>query len=306
MKIHLRSLREFHPDAPILISKRGGEREEMEEHRREFKVEYWLEESHYVDALLKLLQRVQTDYVCIMDHDTVLFSSLDKYIAGIDSGEFDLVGIEERIREAPEIDWERTAPQYRGWMRFAPGYTDATLLLFNWGAFRRKWGLRGVRGNHPPGTLEHEYHYGVCEKLPRHKYLRPFHTAKYGMGNLIMDEGRPVLWHQWYGSWNSRLTIAAPEETVFGVRETVNRAQAGEAAFMADYPNLDFSDITPAWGPESDLAAERLAADKAYPSSSSLMRQRLARWRSYGARGFARHVRTLLARYYHLYVHNRQ
>lgn len=305
MTIHLRSLRKFHPDVPILISKKGDAPDEMEEHRRTFNVDYWIEDCGYVDALLRLLKRVQTDIVCIMDHDTVLFSSLTDYVSGITSGTWDLVGIEERIREAPGIDWEKTAPQYRGWMRFAPGYTDATMLLFNWGEFRRKWGLRGVRGDHPPGTLEHEYHYGICEKLPRHKYLKPFHTAKYGMGNLIMDGERPILWHQWYGSWNSRLTIPTPEETVFGVNETVNRAQAGEAAFMADYPNLDFSNLTPAWGPDADLQAERRAADAAYPNPRSLMYQRLERWRSYGARGFARHVRTLLVRYFDLYIHNR-
>lgn len=33
MRIHLGSIREFHPSSPILVSKRGGEPEEMEAHR---------------------------------------------------------------------------------------------------------------------------------------------------------------------------------------------------------------------------------------------------------------------------------
>jgi hypothetical protein len=168
MRIHLASLRRFHPGSRILISKKGGGREEMEQHRAEFGIEYWMEDFHYADALLRLLDRCRSRYVCITDHDTVLLSSLDPYVALIASDACDLVGIEERIRECPGVDWRRLAPAYNGWMRFEPGYVDATLLLFDLSRFKQRWGLRGVRGRRHKIGYNIEYHYGICERLPRH------------------------------------------------------------------------------------------------------------------------------------------
>jgi hypothetical protein len=294
MRIHLASMRKFHPHAPILISKRGGDEEEMESYRRDFGVRYWIEECDYIEALLRLLERAETDIVCILDHDTVLFHSLDSYAQGVSEDRWGLVGIEERIREPKDFDWQTAGQAHRGWLRFAPGYTDATMLLFDWKRFRDRWGLRGVKGRGRGGTWLHEFHYGICEKLPRHKYLRPHHAGRYGVGNLITDDdGTPVLWHQWYGSWRRRFDGTGPEVPVHGVQTIADRGRAGEDAFLADYPSLDFSDLQPAWGPEIDIDAERVLFEKAFPRRTTLSAMirgtaaRMRHWRTAGLRGFA-------------------
>jgi hypothetical protein len=294
MRVHLQSIRRFHPDAPILISKRGGDEEQMESYRREFGVRFWIEECDYVEALLRLLERAETSIVCILDHDTVLFQSLAPLARGIAEGQWDLAGIEERIREPPDFDWRTAGSTHRGWLRFAPGYTDATMLLFDWGTFRQRWGLRGIKGQARGGPWIREFHYGICEKLPRHKYLRPHHVSRYGVGNLILDDaGAPLLWHQWYGSWRRRFDGSGPEVPIHGVETTATRARDGEAAFLADYPDLDFSHAVPAWGPEFDLAAELAAFDEAFPKHPPLsqrvrgMTARLRHWYSGGFSGFA-------------------
>src|SRR5262249_4919199 len=161
------------------------------------------------------------------------------------TGEYGLVGIEERIREPESIDWRRIAPQYNGWMRFAPGYTDATFLIFDVKKFLARYGLRGVRGRRVRGNWDFEYDYGICQRLPRHKYLRPYHTAKYAIANLIKDDDRPILYHQWYGSHRERLSHPSASAWIPGLDETVALVERGEAAFVADYPNLDFADTTP-------------------------------------------------------------
>ena len=98
MRIHLESIRRFHPAAPILVSKRGGDIEEMECHKRQFGIRYWIEECSYMDAFLRLLQRCETDYACILDHDVVLLSDLGHLHESLAIGRYDLVGIEERVR----------------------------------------------------------------------------------------------------------------------------------------------------------------------------------------------------------------
>ena len=96
MRIHLASVRRFHPHAPILVSKRGGGQEEMERHRRDFGIAYWIEECGYMDAYLRLLERCETEYVCILDHDTVLLTALDGLRDAIAADSYDLAGIEEQ------------------------------------------------------------------------------------------------------------------------------------------------------------------------------------------------------------------
>lgn len=287
MRIHLASIRRFHPTAPILISKRGGDVEEMESYRREFGVRYWLEECEFPEADVRLLQRCETEYVCLLDHDTVLLAGLDSYLRGLADGHYDLVGVEERVR-LPEGLAGAQSPGMRGWLRFAPGCVAANFILFNLREFEARWGLRGIWGRRPSGNLHHEFYYGIGQKLPRHHLLLPFHARRYGIGNLLADNGVPVVWHQWYGSYRTRLAGAANERMVYPVVE------AGERAFIADYPEPDFATLAPAWGPEMDIAAEQLAIDGATPSR---MRQcvagvllRLKRWRAYGARGFASRV----------------
>jgi hypothetical protein len=264
MRIHLASIRRFHPDAPILVSKRGGDGEEMQAHAREFGIRYWLEECEYPDAYLRLLQRCETEYVCILDHDAILLSGLDPYLAGLAEGRYDVVGIEERIR-VPDAIWKRLWPDDNGWLRFAPGCMAANFILFNWREFKSRWGLRGIWGRRPAGTEDYEFDYGIGQKLVRHHYLMPFHARKYGMGNLLRDGDSNVVWHQWYGSFRTRLVGREPEPS--GPQDGVVYpvVAEGERAFLADYPDPDFSGLEPAWGPERDVAAEQLAIVRASP-----------------------------------------
>ncbi len=290
MRVHLRSFRAFFPTAPILISKKGGDREEMEDHRTTFGVRYWMEDCNYMDALLRLLSRCESDYVCITDHDTVLLGDPAPLLEGLARGRWDLVGIEERIRDHPAIDRSRLCPEYKGWMRLAPGYMDATFLMFNLRSFLRRWGLKGVQANQPC-PADYEFHYGICEKLTQHKYLLPFHTQRYGIGNVLKDGDAVVLWHQWYGAYRARLR--GPEADVHpGTDYLAAVVSAGEEAFLDDYPALDLSNLVPAWGPELDVIAERCVAVAALPSRASLserLLERLRRWRGYTVRKFLAH-----------------
>jgi len=259
MRIHLGSIRQFYPEAPILVSKRGDAQEEMESYRLEFGVRSWLEDCSYEGALTRLFERCETEYACVLDHDTILLSSLDPLLDGLRRGHYDVVGIEDRIQ----------VPNHGVWLRYAPGYMDASFLMFNWREFKHRWGLHGVGWEEPPGTAHDEFHYGICQKLKRHKYLLPFHTRKYGIGNLVKDGETPILWHQWYGAYRSR----SGHDSAWGsaLSERIATVKNGEATFLADYPNLDLADLTPAWGSGLSLSASIA---------------RLRRWRSYGWRRF--------------------
>lgn len=236
MRIHLASIRQFHPDTPILVSKRGGDRGEMESYRRDFGIEYWVEDCGYTNAYLRLLQRCRTRFACVLDHDVVLLSSIDAQLQRVASGSCDLVGIEERIR-LPESVATAAWPGTDGWLRFAPGCTASNFLIFDWQAFSSRFGLRGIFGTPQPGARHFDFDYGIGQRLPRHHYLQPFHVPRYGLGNLLIDTGTPVAWHQWYGSHRTRLTADRSVQSV---------AEAGERAFLADYPALDFAGATPA------------------------------------------------------------
>lgn len=238
MRLHLASIRRFHPDAPILVSKRDGGAEEMSAYRREFGIDCWLEDCGYTDAYLRLLQRCRTRYVCIADHDTVLLAGLEPLVARLAAGRHDLIGVEECVRLPESIALPAGAD---GWLRFAPGCTAANFLIIDWQAFKSRWGLGGVFGAPSPGARHFDFDYGIGQRLTRHHYLRPFHTRRYGLGNLLTDGDTPVVWHQWYGSYRTRLSEAAG---VYAI------AAAGERAFLADYPQLNLDDLSPAWGPE--------------------------------------------------------
>ena len=245
MRIHLASLRRYHPHAPILISARGAAAAEMHQYQREFNVRYWMEDCSYTDAYLRLLQRCPARMACVLDHDTVLLSPIDSLVARITGGQSDLVGIEERIR-LPQGAAERAFPDADGWLRFAPGSTASNFLIFDWRSFESRWGLRGIFGRPDPRARHFDFDYGIGQRLPRHHYLRPYHAARYGLGNLLKDGDVAVAWHQWYGSYRTRLNNQAVD------RELVTVAQQGEAAFLADYPNLVLDNLTPAWGPDCD------------------------------------------------------
>ncbi|HEY5618692.1 MAG TPA: hypothetical protein VIK60_12170 [Vicinamibacterales bacterium] len=295
MRIHLSSIRKFYPTSPILVSKRGGEREEMDAHRAEFRIQYWLEECDYTDAVLRLLERCDTEYVCIVEHDAVLLSSLDGLLAGIVEGRWDLVGMEERVRDSPAT--AGTLPSTHGWWRFAPGQLSGPLLMFNWRDFKRRWGLPGVRGHRSYGAWEYEYDHGIGQKLIRHKYLLPFHTVKYGMGNILKDGDISVLWHQWYGSYRTRLGGRDFTVADLDVNGLTGHARKSETAFLADYPNLDLSTLTPAWGPEFDIHEEQLAAEKACAGAFARGVARLRRWLRYDPAEAARRAATRLDRW---------
>ena len=49
--------------------------------------------------MLNLLDRCQTRFVCICDHDTVFISDIGYLIQGLSQGNYDLVGVEERIED---------------------------------------------------------------------------------------------------------------------------------------------------------------------------------------------------------------
>lgn len=244
MRVHLTSIRRFHPDARIIVSKKGGGAEEMEGYAREFGVEYRLEECSYTDAYFRLLGRCRTRYVCFLDHDAVLLAPLTPYLEGLEAGAYDLVGVEERIREAPASDWQHHRPGLGGWLRYAPGQVASNVLLFDWERFRRRFGIGGVIGRRTAGALHYEFDYGIGQRLPRHRYLVPYHTARYGLGNLLCDGDRPVAWHQWYGAFRARLGTEATRGD-----DTALMAARGEAAFLTDQPDLDLAGRTPAWGP---------------------------------------------------------
>ena len=286
MRVHLGSIRRFYPSSPILVSKRGGGLEEMEAHRAEFGIQYWLEECGYIDALLRLLARCETQCVCIIEHDTALLSSLDGLLAGLQEDRWDLVGMEERVRDSPQT--AATMPSTGGWWRFAPGQVAGPVLMFDWCAFRARWGLSGVRGRRSYGAWEYEYDHGIGQKLRRHKYLLPFHTSRYGIGTVLTDGDAPVLWHQWYGSYRTR--YGAPDDLVAYARR-------GEAAFLADYPNLDLSVLHPAWGPAWDIRAEQDAAESAHPSAVARAAARVGQWRSYGWRELVTRIRSRVDRW---------
>lgn len=303
MRIHLASLRRFHPAAPILISKRGGDDGEMETWRQQFGIEYWLEECGYTDAYLRLLRRCQTRYACMLDHDTVLLSDLGSLLEGLSAGRYDLVGVEERIRLPDHLDREPW-PDSNGWLRFAPGCTASNFLIFDWRAFESRWGLRGILGTRPAGTQHFDFDYGIGQRLPRHHYLMPFHIRNYGIGNLLKDGDRPVVWHQWYGSYRTRLADGVAD--AFGTRDTevFAVAAAGERAFITDYPNLVLANPSPAWGPERNVAAEQRAiASSAHAAARQPIRRalhHLQRWRRYGVRALAARTLARLDRWWRL------
>jgi hypothetical protein len=301
MHIHLESIRRFYPEAPILVSKRGGGREEMEAHRNQFGIRFWLDDCEYMDAYLRLLERCKTDYACILDHDVVLLAGLDGLLEGLAAGRYDLVGVEERIREPEALAGTWPQLHANGWMRFAPGCTAANFLLFHWRSFAARWGLRGVIGERVRGARSYEFDYGIGQKLLRHRYLQPFHTRRYGLGNLLKDGDATIAWHQWFGSYRTRMLAGATHPDRSAMFATV---EMGERAFLEDYPALELSSLVPAWGPELDIDAERSAVYREHRFAPGEFVARavrtLRRWRDYGWRGILARSSAWIGRWWRL------
>ena len=301
MRLHLESIRRFYPEAPVLISKRGDDQEEMEGYAREFNVQYWIENCRYEDAYVRLLQRCATDYVCILDHDVVLLHDLASLQLDLSAGRYDLIGIEERIRLPSANGSAYPSAESKGWMRFAPGSTASNFIMFNLRQFKAEWGLRGVIGKRGIGAKDYESDYGIGQKLKRHKYLLPFHTGKYGLGNLLKDGDTSILWHQWYGSYRTRLLAGAsePDES-----EMYSDVEKGECAFIADFPDLDLTGVVPAWGPDCNIRDElsAFAEAKRFGLGKFVARviRSLARWRRYGLNGMLSRVWSTLDRWWRL------
>ena len=116
------------------------------------------------------------------------------------------------------------------------------------------------------------------------------------MGNLLMDGEAGVVWHQWYGSYRERLPDGVPDAVSDGAALAAH-ARCGERAFLADYPDLDFSTLTPAWGPQCDTRAEQLDAERAYPGAVARGMARARRWSTYGAAKAADRILTRLDRW---------
>ena len=120
----------------------------------------------------------------------------------------------------------------------------------------------------------------------------------------MKDGETAVLWHQWYGSYRTRLVGAEPEAYEPGVSETIAVVERGEKAFVADYPNLDLSDLTPAWGPECNLVAEQRIAAEGNPLGERAFikgtLRRVRRWPRYGLRGLTARGLASLGRWWRL------
>ena len=76
--------------------------------------------------------------------------------------------------------------------------------------------------------------------------------------------------------------------------------QRGERAFLQDYPRLDFSDLTPAWGPDHDVDAESKAIAQSRPSVLARTTQRALQLWGYGIRGLAVRASRRLERWWRL------
>jgi hypothetical protein len=259
MRLHLESIRRFHPDAPILISARDCDRAEMEDYRRHFNVRYWLDDCDYTNAYLRLLTRCPTPLACIVDHDTILLSSVQPLAERVADAEIDLVGVEERIRMPQSVGSLNLDAD--GWLRYAPHCTASNFLLFDWRAFEARWGLRGIFGTPQRGAKHFDFDYGISQRLRRHFYLRPYHAPRYGLGNLLRAGDVSLAWHQWYGSYRTRLDGPGVSS------DLATLARDGEAAFLADYPNLDLDHLSPAWAPGME------------PAFTSTATPALGRWR---------------------------
>lgn len=235
LEFHLASIRKYHPDAEIIISAPDNSAKNIVE---KYKGRYFDNNREYFQAIAFLFEAAANDIILLSDCDTVLFSNVDYLAAKLT--EFDLVGIEERIKHAIKDRW----------FRYAPSYTDLTFVIFSKANARARiptWPKFPEYDFNNRNLLNQEDHYRFCELMSKHYYLRPYTTTKYGVGNLIKDGERNILWHQWFGSWEKRPNFISEREREDSPYRNMAELIAAEQRFLNDYPQLDFSSVKQAF-----------------------------------------------------------
>ncbi len=228
LELHLSSIRKFHPHDEIIISAPDNSAKELVE---KYGGRYFANNTGYDQAIEFLFAAATNDSIFLSDSDTVLFANVD-YLAD-KLAVFDLIGIEERIRQANKDRW----------FRYAPGYTDLSITLFSRANAKAKnpdW-PKFPPFQPSPNNQNNEDHYKFCELLPKHYYLRPYTTTKYGLGNLLKDGDKNIAWHQWFGSWEKRPKIVSEVDRDDKPYESMAELVGAENNFFQDYPLLDFS-----------------------------------------------------------------
>jgi hypothetical protein len=234
LELHLSSIRKFHPHAEIVISAPDNSVKRMVE---QFGGRYFANNTEYWQAVEFLFRTATHDTVVLCDCDTVLFSGVDHLVDKL--ADFDFICIEERIRHAGKNRWFRYAPGFVDWNFFMVSQDNARAKILSWPKLPSYTPSSNNQNN--------EEHYATCQLLPKHYYLRPYTTTKYGLGNLIRDGDKNILWHQWFGSWEKRASFISEREREDNPYKNMSELIAAESRFLADYPQLDFSQIKKAF-----------------------------------------------------------
>ncbi len=235
LELHLAAIRKYHPDAEIIISAVDDSARKLVE---KYRGRYFIDNLEQLPAVAALLSRASHDVIVINDHDTVLFNNVNFLADKL--AKFDVVGIEERLKHPTKDRWFRYAPGYTGLSFFMFSRAKARIRIPNWPKF---FDLEFDN----PHNQNNEPHYYICELLTKHYYLRPYSTEKYGLGNLLKDGDKNILWHQWFGSWEKRGAFISERDREDNPYRNMAELRAAEARFIQDYPQLDFRRAKPAF-----------------------------------------------------------
>ena len=233
LETHLSSIREFHPNDEILISAMDDSGKDIS---AKYNAVYSIDNLDYYNAVWSMVDKASNDTLLICDHDTVFFNNV-QYLADKLSN-YDLISIEERIRN----------PYTNTWERFAPGYADMSFFMVSNSNVKSKvpeWPGYPPFDFNKPDNQNMEPHYGLCDALSKHYYLKPFHIDKYKLGNLIRDGNKEICWHQWFGSYDKRGTFFSDKPGAMTPYDTLQDLIDTENLFLDDYPNIEFSEAKP-------------------------------------------------------------
>ncbi len=231
LEMHLSSIRKFHPDDEIIICATDNSAKEIV---KKYNGRYFNNNEEYYQAVEFMFSKSSNDTIVLSDNDTVLLSNI-KYLADKLS-KFEIIGVEEKIRN----------PIQKNWHRYAPGYMDMTFFMFSKAKFKSKikdWPKIPSFEFSKPNLNNTEPHYSLCEIFPKHYYLLPYHITRYGLGNLVKDGNKQILYHQWYGSWEKRGSFMSEKNPEINPYPTWDELKSAERRFQTDYPNPDFSKI---------------------------------------------------------------